>query len=659
MRTCCALALVGLAVTPVVAQTYDTSLTGYDIPAHVSAVDGDAILVRSDGDDEPLEPNITLIEGDRLQTRLGRVEVLFADGTLLHVDHYTTIDFLRDDFARVLEGRVRVAVPRDRRVSYGRGADAFRLDAPAATIELQTGGDYRVEVAPNGDAEVTVLAGHAAVFNDRGDTRLVAGERVVATVDRAPSMPYYANAARADAFDRWSDARGRAYAAAVSLRYLPDELDTYAPVFDRHGRWDRHAEYGYVWYPTAPVGWQPYSRGRWRSYPRYGWTWIGHDPWAWPTHHFGRWGFSAGVWFWIPGRTWGPAWVAWGRSPGYVGWSPLGWDNRPIFIVGARRAHYTSSYPWCGWSFIRERDFGGRWRSGALVHGGGISAIAAAGIATSTVAPVSAGPRRAVPRSGTATTRVAVPRRSPGAGAGANTTVERAPGAAGAARPGRAVPRTPEPSNTPRAGRAIARQPDGETASPGRAVIRSAPPRDAADRNPEPARIVPRTGNSAGASTPATERGSSRVRSRRAPADTRAPAAGAGPRSAIQRAAPRDASPRAVAPPASGPRATTPRATSSPAARPAERGNTRSVRPRESAAGAGPMSAPAPTRRSAAPRVDGNRGAAREARPSPSAAPGGGKRAAAPRTSRPSGAGARPSTAQPRSDRRKPSGGDI
>ena len=37
--------------------------------------------------------------------------------------------------------------------------------------------------------------------------------------------------------------------------------------------------------------------------------------WSWPTHHYGRWGYARNAWFWIPGRTWGAAWVSWASAP--------------------------------------------------------------------------------------------------------------------------------------------------------------------------------------------------------------------------------------------------------------------------------------------------------------------------------------------------------
>src|SRR5205814_1433611 len=77
----------------------------------------------------------------------------------------------------------------------------------------------------------------------------------------------------------------------------------------------------------------PYYYGDWSPIRSYGWTWIGLDVWSWPTHHYGRWGYERSRWFWIPNRTWGPAWVSWAAAPGYVSWCPLGFDSRPVFAL--------------------------------------------------------------------------------------------------------------------------------------------------------------------------------------------------------------------------------------------------------------------------------------------------------------------------------------
>src|SRR5687767_13055186 len=67
-------ALLALLAAPAFAAAQTQA--SYDIPAHVASVDGVALLERTDGD-EALETNLTLVEGDRVRTRRGRVEILF------------------------------------------------------------------------------------------------------------------------------------------------------------------------------------------------------------------------------------------------------------------------------------------------------------------------------------------------------------------------------------------------------------------------------------------------------------------------------------------------------------------------------------------------------------------------------------------------------
>jgi hypothetical protein len=130
-----------------------------------------------------------------------------------------------------------------------------------------------------------------------------------------------------------------------SAAYLPPDLQTYGGTFDQYGSWQYDSPYGYVWYPTVAPDWRPYFYGAWSPIHSYGWTWIGRDAWAWPTHHYGRWGYERNTWFWIPGRTWGAAWVSWSFADDYVSWCPLGYDSRPVFAfsAGYRRAwdHWT------------------------------------------------------------------------------------------------------------------------------------------------------------------------------------------------------------------------------------------------------------------------------------------------------------------------------
>jgi uncharacterized protein DUF6600/FecR-like protein len=326
--------------------------TVVDPPAHVSFVEGVASIER-DGKTDTSPANMPLLAGDRIRTESGRVEVLFADGSLLHIDNFTTVDFQSDEVLRVLDGRVRLTIAgRSRDVSY-------RLDAASAWAQIAQPGEYRLAILrQNGsvDVELAVLRGGAELVNEDGRTPLRAGERAFARAGAAPSYAYVFNSAAWDAFDRWSESR-RDDRLGVSAQYLPDEVRPYSRVLDSYGSWRHEPTYGYVWYPRVATTWRPYYYGRWTSLRPYGWVWVGNDAWGWPTHHYGRWGFSAGSWFWIPGRTWGPAWVSWGYAPGYVSWCPLGWNNRPVIQIVNVNV-YRGYDPWRAWTVVPRSHFG-------------------------------------------------------------------------------------------------------------------------------------------------------------------------------------------------------------------------------------------------------------------------------------------------------------
>jgi hypothetical protein len=223
-------------------------------PAFLSVVDGTATLER-DGQALPAVQNMPFVQGDRLRTAAGRVQIAFPDGSAIELDEYSEVEC----------------------------------------------------VSPT-------------------RVRLIAG-----TMDHVQ----------------------RDMTRSASASYLPPELDTYGTTLDQNGAWQYEAPYGYVWYPTVATDWRPYYYGYWAPVPSYGWTWVGVDSWAWPTHHYGRWGYASNRWFWIPGRTWGPAWVSWASANDYVSWCPLGFDSRPVFAlsVGSRS-------PWTGWTVLRRANFG-------------------------------------------------------------------------------------------------------------------------------------------------------------------------------------------------------------------------------------------------------------------------------------------------------------
>ncbi len=111
--------------------------------------------------------------------------------------------------------------------------------------------------------------------------------------------------------------------------------------------------------PTSSPTGGLYSEGRW-VYTDYGWTWASYEPFGWATYHYGRWAWDDRFgWLWVPGRTWGPAWVSWQTGNGYIGWAPLppevGYDLR----FGIRLGDFNLSFGFepDSYLFVPERYF--------------------------------------------------------------------------------------------------------------------------------------------------------------------------------------------------------------------------------------------------------------------------------------------------------------
>jgi hypothetical protein len=329
---------------------------------HVSTLDGAARLDR-EGESSDVERGLPLVDGDRLRTEAGRLEITLTDGTLLHLDRFTEIEIASDLVIRVARGRLLVTM----KSNGGGSGDRLSVEAPGALARLDDDGQYRVTVggAEAAEVELAVLNGSAELVNDGGAVRVGTGERSRVHDGEAPSRAQSIEAAETTALERWADELLSTHWQGVqpSQTYLPSELSTYAGTFDRYGSWQSDATYGHVWYPTVAVDWRPYYNGRWDHMRRYGWTWIASDPWGYPTHHYGRWQLSMrGSWFWIPSRTWGPAWVYWATTPTYIGWCPLGWNGRPVLNVFSygRSVHTYSRWrdPHRAWTVLPIRSFG-------------------------------------------------------------------------------------------------------------------------------------------------------------------------------------------------------------------------------------------------------------------------------------------------------------
>ena len=320
-------------------------------PPNLAFTDGVVDLVL-DGVNEAADPPVMLTAGDVLRTRNGRAEVVFGDGTLLHLAPDTEIDLLGDERLRLTAGRVLV------RISHA-ASQPYVIDTPASSVRLDAHGEYGITADRSGRLEVNVARGSATVA-DAQEWTIRGGQML--TLRGSGGRPLIAafNSARWDAFESWSYERANGIAVSVSAAQLPYELRPYAPTLDRHGRWDYVAPHGYVWFPSVGAAWRPYYDGSW-AFTHYGWTWHGRDRWAWPTHHYGRWGYTGSFWYWIPASVWAPAWVTWSVGAGYVSWAPLGWHTPSRFDTWRDHPAYAPRYsPWRGWTVLPRQQFGPR-----------------------------------------------------------------------------------------------------------------------------------------------------------------------------------------------------------------------------------------------------------------------------------------------------------
>jgi len=343
--------------------------------AYLSHVEGDVSLQRAaESEPESGSLNVPLLPGDRLWTRSGsRAEIRFGSGLVVHLSEGAKLDFVATDpetILRLWSGSAILKVPET--------PGALRLDSPAGSIRPTLPGSYRIDIDGSDAVTISVERGSAELANSLGTVLVQSGETSFATPSEPPSIPVKFNTARLDDFDRWSESREARHSRTedIVVRSLPHQVRSYAYELEDHGDWYPEPDYGYVWYPQVEVGWSPYTYGRW-GYTHYGHTWISSEPWGWAPYHYGRWGFGHRGWYWIPGATWGPAWVSFAIGPTWVGWSPLGYHNRPVFAFSNYFGGYGGGYYGHGgyggynqhrggWNVCSRDDF----RSGVVTRGG-------------------------------------------------------------------------------------------------------------------------------------------------------------------------------------------------------------------------------------------------------------------------------------------------
>lgn len=328
-----AVALLGLVTTSAWAQPEDPpARVGRlaELQGGVSWFDGEQGVWAE------AERNRPITTGDRLSTGLqGRAE-LRVGSTVLRLGAGSELEVRRLDDDRLVfqlhSGSLAV------RVRSREKAEELELLTREVLLRPMRSGHYRLDRLDD-----TTYAGAwrgALRVEDPAGFTLESGQRAEFWREyrRNGELRFAWNRLDNDDFSQWvarDDARDD---RTASQRYVSPEM-TGAEDLDRYGRWDRHPDYGPIWYPVEVRStWAPYRYGRWIWVSPWGWTWVDEAPWGFAPFHYGRWVHWRGRWGWCPGEyvarpVYSPALVAWVGGPQVsinvriggpvVGWVPL------------------------------------------------------------------------------------------------------------------------------------------------------------------------------------------------------------------------------------------------------------------------------------------------------------------------------------------------
>ncbi|MDD5528599.1 MAG: FecR domain-containing protein [bacterium] len=309
--------------------------------ARISKMSGPAYILRSGLTEyEDAAVNMAIAEGDRIRTEDSYMRVQFDNGVDLNFDKQTEVEISslsRDENEEeisavyVLGGKVRVNVPR-----YYNAEKRFYIQTQEGGVALEELANAQVE-AGKGVTRIIVYEGRGKALSNTGEISLLAGETTIIEKDKNPLHPEQYGAVKEKDFANWCAVTGADN--VQSRKYVPDDIVVGVEELDGHGRWVHIDNYGWVWRPSVSSNWRPYYDGHWVFSARWGWTWVSYESWGWAPYHYGRWAYDWPYgWVWIPGRVWGPSWVCWSEEPGYIGWCPMGPDDRPWFHH-SRRHH--------------------------------------------------------------------------------------------------------------------------------------------------------------------------------------------------------------------------------------------------------------------------------------------------------------------------------
>jgi hypothetical protein len=246
------------------------------------------------------ELNRPLTTGDQLWVDSGARGELHVGSTALRLSQQTALSIVDIDDKnlqlKVTQGTLSTRV---RALPAGQTVE---IDTPNVAMQASSPGEFRVDVAPDGNSTtVTLRSGTANLYGDGGVFQMTAGQQVTfigVNLQQQAGGP----APGPDAFDQWVISRDRLEDGSASARYVSREIPGYEDL-DANGTWRSDPNYGEVWVPTVAVTaqWAPYHQGHWTWIAPWGWTWIDDAPWGFAPFHYGRWAHLGDAWAWVPG----------------------------------------------------------------------------------------------------------------------------------------------------------------------------------------------------------------------------------------------------------------------------------------------------------------------------------------------------------------------
>jgi hypothetical protein len=303
-----AIALLAVVPMPGWAQSVPSptasAASAIDPPGRVARLnyfDGSVTLEPAGATDwSYAELNRPLTTGDQLWVDSGARGELHVGSTALRLSQQTALSIVDIDDKNLqlkvtqgtLSTRVRALPP----------GQTVEIDTPNVAMQASSPGEFRVDVAPDGNSTtVTLRSGTANLYGDGGVFQMTAGQQVTfigVNLQQQAGGP----APAPDAFDQWIIARDRSEDASASARYVSREIPGYEDL-DANGTWRSDPNYGEVWVPTVAVTaqWAPYHQGHWTWIAPWGWTWIDDAPWGFAPFHYGRWAYLGNAWAWVPG----------------------------------------------------------------------------------------------------------------------------------------------------------------------------------------------------------------------------------------------------------------------------------------------------------------------------------------------------------------------